>query len=105
MEVLGNMQNMIINLGSRMDVNAQEMNGKMQSMGISLQEQMKAGQEEMKAELAKVKVEMQTMDQKMADEICTVQGEMTELKGSVKGVWSAMETGKEEVTDRITMAG
>ena len=71
------MQNMIINLGSRMDVNTQtmqrtnvnmkEMNEKMQSMGISLQEQMKVGQEEMKTELAKVKVEMQTMNRKMAD--------------------------------------
>jgi len=59
----------------------------------------------MKAELVKVKGEMQTMDRKMADEIGTVRGEMTELKGSVKGVWSAMETGKEEVTDRITTVG
>ena len=59
----------------------------------------------MKAELVKVKGEMQTMDRKMADEIGTVRGEMTELKGSVKGVWSAMETGKEEVTDRIMTVG
>ena len=39
----------------------------------------------------------------MAEEIGTVRGEMTELKGSVEGVWSAMEAGKEDVTDKIMM--
>ena len=33
---------------------------------------------------------MQNMDQKMADEISTVREEMTELKGSVKGVWTGI---------------
>ena len=87
-----------------------EMNGNIQSMGINMENRMdvnmqmlKAGQEEMKAELVKVKGEMQTMNRKMADETSTPRGEMTESRGSVGAVWTAMETGKVEVTSDATI--
>ena len=56
-------------------------------MGLNLQ----AGLEEVK--------------DKMVEEIGTVRGEMTELRGSVEGVWSAMEAGREDVTDKIMTVG
>ena len=41
----------------------------------------------------------------MAKEIGMIRGEVNELKGSVKGVWSAMEVGKKDVTGEIIMVG
>ena len=111
-EVLGNMQNVIINLGSRMDANtqtmeanAQEMKGNMQTMeermGCNMQ-MLKAGQEEIKAELVKVKCEMQTMDWKMAP----ARGGVTESRGSATAVRTAMETGKVEgMSDAVIIKG
>ena len=55
----------------------------------------------MKAELEKVKGEMQNMDRKMADDIRTVRKEMNGIKENVEGVWTAMKTGKEEVTNKV----
>ena len=50
-----------------------------------------------------MKVEMQSMNRKMANEISTARGEMTESRGSVEAVWTAMETGKVEVTSDATI--
>ena len=46
----------------------------------------------------RIRGEMQNMNWKMADGIRTAHGEMTESRGSVEAVWTAMETGKVEVT-------
>ena len=42
---------------------------------------------------------------KIAEEIGTVRGEVADLRVSVKGVWSAMEAGKEDVTEKIMTVG
>ena len=60
----------------------------MQSMGLNLQ----VGEEAMRAELEEVKRKM-----------VPVREEVTESRGSMKVVWTAMETGKVEVTSDATV--
>ena len=48
---------------------------------------------------------MKNMDPKMAEEISAVREEMNGVKECVEGVWTAMTTGKEEVTDKISAVG
>ena len=55
---------------------------------------MKAGQEEMKVELEKVKGELKNLGRKFTHEIRTGREEMTELRGSVEGVRTAMKMGE-----------
>ena len=50
-----------------------------------------------------MKVEMQSMNRKMVNETSTARGEMTESRGSVEAVWTAMTTGKVEVTSDATI--
>ena len=57
----------------------------------------------LKAELAEVKGEMKNMDRNFTNEIGTVRGEMTKLRGSVEAVRTAMMTGKVEMTSETTI--
>ena len=45
---------------------------------------------------------MQRMDRRMADEIKMIREEMNGVKENVEGVWTAMKTGKEEMTNKIS---
>ena len=90
---------------NKMDANAQRLDemrgdmriqrGEMQNMGLNLQ----AGQEAMRASMKEVKG-------KMADEIGTVRGGMTEPRGRAECVQPAMETGEFGTTsDATTIIG
>ena len=76
------------------------MRNDMQTLKVG-QEELKAGQQIFDVELAEVKGKMQNMDRRIVEEIRTVREEMNGVKENVEGVWTAMKTGKEEVTNKI----
>ena len=108
LEMMKQMMDQQSGLRSDMQAEQNQQKGDMQKlaedmpvMGDGIREEMKAGQEELKAGLAEVKGVMQNTDQNFANAIRTVHEGMTGFKENVKGGWTAMKTGKEEVTNKI----
>ena len=102
MEIMRQMMKRMELVGNQQRSDMQTLRGGMKKMDWNMQT-LKAGQEEKKAELAKVKGKMQNMVRNRPNGIRTGLGEMTELRGSVEAVRTAMTTGKVEVTSDATI--